>query len=446
METRDGTETTDTTETEPIANIQQAMKQLGSRSWQVDVIRGVISIAFAAVFILDSKHVVYALLYALGVYLILDGVLGILAIYAYTTRVEHSRRKWLDYLLGGVNIILGVLCFTHTRYIVIFLLYIIGARIVLQGALLIRHALRTSGRQAGVNWIGGAVLIVGGAALLFRPSVIFVFLLVFIPLYALVDGGYTLTRGLLLRFAPQRLQPKPPTGDTVPGDIPANAPPTTRRAIVFVRRSGASGLGHIAWAYEWTNGWFNAGSVENTLGKPIASPAEMGFWTTHTIDPIVVMRDREYPYDEYKVFFVAEPKPKQAWKTVIWESRTPYSALRHNCNDVAYDILRMYGAKELIDPAEEVVPNDWYDTLPGYSYAIPNYPAIPIHLRRMSQRELAVHLINLIIPSPLYGLIPPWRINGRRAWAELTQAWDKMLVDVAAIFRRWRWRARGGNV
>lgn len=418
--------------------IQQAMKQLGSRSWQVDVIRGILSIAFAVVFFLDSKHVVYLLLYALGVYLILDGVLGILTIATYTTRVERSRRKWLDYLLGAVNIVLGVLCFTHTRYIIILLLLIIGARIIVHGIGLIRHALRTSGRQAGLNWIGGALLIVGGAALLFRPAVVFTFLLIFIPVYALVDGGYTLTRGLLLRFAPERLQPKPPAGDAAPGDIPADAPPTTRRALVFVRRAGASGLGHIAWAYEWNNGWFNAGSVENTLGKPFVAPAEMGFWTTHTVNPIDAMREREYPYDEYKVFYVADPRPKPAWKTVIWESRTPYSALRHNCNDVAYDVLRMFGAQELIDPAEEVVPNDWYDTLPGYSFAIPTYPAIPQHLRRMSSRELTIQFINLVIPAPLQGLIPPWRVNGRRAWEELTKAWDKMLVDVASIFRRRR--------
>lgn len=419
------------------SGIQQAMKQLGSRSWQVDVIRGVISIAFAIVFFLDSARVVYLLLYALGVYLILDGVTGMLAIASYTKGIPRSRRKWLDYSLGAINIVLGVLCFTHTTYILAFLLLIIGARIVLHGVSLVRHALRTSGRQAGLNWIGGALFIVGGAALLGFPRIIYTFLLVFIPVYALVDGGYTLTRGLLLRFAPERLQPKPPAGDT-PGDIPPDAPPTTRRALVFVRRAGASGLGHIAWAYEWTNGWFNAGSVENTLGKPFVAPAEMGFWTTHTVNPIDAMRAREYPYDEYKVFYVTDPKPKPAWKTVIWESRTPYAALRHNCNDVAYDVLRMYGAKELIDPAEEVVPNDWYDTLPGYSFAIPRYPAIPQRLHRMSSRELTIQFINLVIPAPLQGLIPPWRVNGRRVWEELSKAWDKMLVDVASLFRRRR--------
>jgi hypothetical protein len=58
-------------------------------------------------------------------------------------------------------------------------------------------------------------------------------------------------------------------------EIPDDLPPTTRRAIVFIRRMGATGLGHIAWAFEWYNGWFNAGSVENATNKPYAMPEEM---------------------------------------------------------------------------------------------------------------------------------------------------------------------------
>ena len=60
-------------------------------------------------------------------------------------------------------------------------------------------------------------------------------------------------------------------------------------------------------------------------------------------------------------------RPKDAWRVVIWESREPYHVIRHNCNDVAYDIVRTFGVNELLDPAEEYIPNDWYDALPGKS-------------------------------------------------------------------------------
>ncbi len=202
----------------------------------------------------------------------------------------------------------------------------------------------------------------------------FILFILFIVLYAFCDGIYLVIRGLLLRFAPSFvIEKKFAIPEGIP-DLPADLPPTTRRAIVFVRHPGANGLGHIGWAFEWNNGWFNAGSVENQAGKPFVKPQDMGFWSVHTLDPIGAMQKQAITYDEYKVFYVTEPRPKDAWKIVIWESRQPYSVLRHNCNDVAYDILRAYGVTELLDPVEGLVPNDWYDAQPGSSYIIQETP------------------------------------------------------------------------
>jgi hypothetical protein len=259
-------------------------------------------------------------------------------------------------------------------------------------------------------------------------------LFIFISVYAICDGLYLVGRGLLLRFAPafftkstsQVLENRPEFLD--------NIPLTTRRAVVFVRRLGANGLGHIGWAFEWTNGWFNTGSVENKKNRPFVIPEEMGFWTAHTLDPIATMRRQNSTYDEYKLFYVAQPRPKEAWRTAIWESRQPYYALRHNCNDVAYDILRAYGAIELLDPAGEHVPNDWYDDLPGPSYKIAEHPVIPMRLHKMSQRELAISEILLTIPSRIKGTPPPWRQRGWRAMQELSLTWDKMLKDMRTLF------------
>jgi hypothetical protein len=160
----------------------------------------------------------------------------------------------------------------------------------------------------------------------------------------------------------------------------------------------------------------------------------MGFWSAHTLDPIGTMQKHLLTYDEYKVVYVTRPRPKEAWRTVIWESRQPYTLLRHNCSDVVYDILRAYGTSGLLDPAEEPVPNDWYDALPGRSYLIAEHPTIPLHLRQMSQRELATREIMLTIPERVQGTPPPWRVNGSRAWQELSGTWDKMLRDLRTLF------------
>ena len=146
------------------------------------------------------------------------------------------------------------------------------------------------------------------------------------------------------------------------------------------------------------------------------------------------MQKQAITYDEYKVFYVTQPRPKDAWKTVIWESRQPYSVFRHNCNDVAYDILRAYGVTELLDPVEGLVPNDWYDAQPGPSYIIQEISTIPIHLHLMSKRELVMKEIMLTIPPRIQGTPPSWRVNGWRAWYELNYTLDKMVSDVRTLF------------
>ena len=60
-------------------------------------------------------------------------------------------------------------------------------------------------------------------------------------------------------------------------------------------------------------------------------------------------------------------------------------------------------------------------------------PVIPVHLHQMSQRELARREILLTIPPQITGTAPPWRVEGWRAWAELTVEWEKMLRDVRVL-------------
>lgn len=154
----------------------------------------------------------------------------------------------------------------------------------------------------------------------------------------------------------------------------------------------------------------------------------------HTPDPIATMQQREYPYDEYKLFFVPEPQPKLAWKTVIWESQQPYSFVHHNCSGVAFEILRTYGCTQLLDPAKEFVPNDWYDALPGTSYPIAAYPAIALSRRKQLRHHIAAGEIALVIPSHVKGSPPSWLKPRWRAWEELMLLWDMMMGHVRTLF------------
>ena len=403
-----------------------------TRLWWMEVTRGVITITFGLLFIfIDVRFFIYVL----GIYLIFDGTLDV---YKVATGKRASKRKVLSPLGSASSIVLGLISLVYHVLTIFLLLIIIAVRITISSVRAMIEAWRSRSPYAGVIWLYGGLLGLSGLILcLFPVQTLFftrIFLRNFIIVYALCDGCYLLVRGLLLRFAPAVYTRSTSQAPESLLKVPDDLPPTTRRAMVFIRRMGATGLGHIAWAFEWYNGWFNAGSVENATNKPYARPEEMGFWAMHTLDPIATMQKRSSTYNEYKLFYVSQPRPKEAWRTVVWESRQPYVVLRHNCNDVAYDVLRAYGTTELLDPAQEHVPNDWYDALPGRSYTIAEHPVIPVQLHKMSQRELATREILLTIPPRIKGSPPPWRVRGWRAWEELTLGWDKMLKDVRTLF------------
>lgn len=409
-------------------------EQFHTRLWWMEVIRGVVNIIFGIILFTHTNFTLHILIYALGIYLIIDGILDIFRI---ATGKRQTQHKFTNYLFGLLSILLGLISFVSPTATIIFIVAVIAVRIIIRGVRVIIDARHSHHKYEGLTWLFGILLMLFGLAIFLGEDlqyVTFVLLIIFIVVYAFCDGLYMLARGLLLRFAPSFVIAKKLEAPEGIADLPADLPPTTRRAIIFVRHPGANGLGHIGWAFEWNNGWFNAGSVENQAGRPFVKAQDMGFWSAHTLDPIGAMQKQLITYDEYKVYFVTQPCPKDAWKTVIWESRQPYSVLRHNCNDVAYDILRAYGVTELLDPVEGLVPNDWYDAQPGPSYIIEERPTIPLHLHKMSKRELATTEIMLTIPPRIQGTPPPWRVNGWRAWQELNRTLDKMVRDVRMLF------------
>jgi hypothetical protein len=140
------------------------------------------------------------------------------------------------------------------------------------------------------------------------------------------------------------------------------------RAIVFLRRHAAHGIGHVGWAFADGADTFNAGAVENPRGTLHTPPAEMGFWTLRTRDPAEPMRARRY--DEFKVIDVEQADPTFARRVVAWVRQQPYDVVGCNCMDVTYDVLRAYGVPHLPVPAHHWEPNHWFDHVPGSHYYI----------------------------------------------------------------------------
>lgn len=410
------------------AGTVQAIHQ---RLWWMELARGFITFAFGLLFLNARSFAPRLFMYSLGTFLVIDGMLELSDL---LRRKGTSRLKALEYAVGAISIFAGLLSLIFPTFTLFLLAGIISIRLVNKSFAEMRIARRARGLSIFLLWAYSGFLVLLSLFLLLLPQLAITVLLVFLGSYMLVAGLFLLLRGLSLRFRSRSLPASPSQSPQSFPVLGNDLSPSTRRAIVFIRRAAADGLGHIAWGFEWKNGWFNVGSVENIKSRPFADPEDMDFWSTHTLDPMETIQNHEYPYDEYKLFFVTQPHPKDAWKTVIWESQQPYSFVHHNCCDVTYEILRTYGCTELLDPAKEYIPNDWYDALPGVSYAIVTYPAIPISLHQQSHRVITRREIALAIPTGMQGSPPPWQQHRLRAWEELSLVWEMMIGHVLTLW------------
>ncbi|MBA3824144.1 MAG: hypothetical protein H0X24_09650 [Ktedonobacterales bacterium] len=182
------------------------------------------------------------------------------------------------------------------------------------------------------------------------------------------------------------------------------------RAISFVRRAGAYGAGHVGWAFEYRNGKFNCGSVENDLGMPVAAVVTMDFWTCNTFNLAAHMRERHY--DAYQIVEIATPHPQAAWEAVVWISRQPYLVLGRNCLDDVYDVMRAYGVPNLPVPEHEILPARWFELLPGDPQPLEAATTIPLRGLASLRARLPGSHDDCDIPATATATPPPWRVKG----------------------------------
>jgi hypothetical protein len=182
------------------------------------------------------------------------------------------------------------------------------------------------------------------------------------------------------------------------------------RAGAFVRRSGASGLGHVGWTFQFADGSFSDGAVENPAGTPISPPGQTGFWSQTVADPDAPMKLRAY--DEFKLFEIAAGNSDQADKTVAWVATQPYLVIFRNCMDDTYDVLRSYGIPDLPLPMLEITPNRWFDQL--------SPAAQPVTAQALQAAGLvpASHVESVRGQAMAQPEAPSWRTTGTPDWQD----------------------------
>src|SRR5205814_5897217 len=177
-----------------------AMQQTHTRLWWMEVLRGIVAISFGLLFI---HWEVRFFIYAIGIYLIIDGSLDT---YKIAKGKRTTKRRALSYLGSALSILLGLICFVFHILALLFILFIIVTRIIIRVIRVIIDARSSGSPYAGLIWLFSALLGLYILALIIYPSETLQFkfsiLFIFISAYAICDDLYLIGRGLLLRFAP----------------------------------------------------------------------------------------------------------------------------------------------------------------------------------------------------------------------------------------------------
>src|SRR5256885_9167157 len=130
-------------------------EQFHTRLWWMEVIRGVVNIIFGIILLTHMNFTVRILIYALGIYLIIDGALDIFKI---ATGKRETQRKFSNYLFGILSILLGLISFVSPVTTIIFIVAVIAVRIIIRGVRVIIDARKSRHKYEGLTWLFGILL------------------------------------------------------------------------------------------------------------------------------------------------------------------------------------------------------------------------------------------------------------------------------------------------
>jgi uncharacterized membrane protein HdeD (DUF308 family) len=159
--------------------------QLTKMRWALGL-NGLLLVAFGVVILFWPGISVYALTILFGAYCLASGIIACASAFSSDAAGE---RGWLVFY-GILGIIVGVVCFAWTGMSALALLYVIGAYAIVGGVILIGGAfwLPLSGGDTALMILTGVVAIVFGIVIFAKPGTGVLVTLALIAAYALVTG------------------------------------------------------------------------------------------------------------------------------------------------------------------------------------------------------------------------------------------------------------------
>jgi uncharacterized membrane protein HdeD (DUF308 family) len=181
-----GTSSSPSSPSYPSFDRTEAMSALLAQNWWAVALRGIFAILFALIAFFWPGATILSLVLFFSAYMLVDGVLGIVA----AVRAASNNQRWGLLVLEGIlNILVGVIAFVMPGLTVLFFITLMAVWSLITGILMVVAAFRLNPAY-GRGWLifSGIVSVLFGVALLIAPLVGAVVLTWWLGAYALVFG------------------------------------------------------------------------------------------------------------------------------------------------------------------------------------------------------------------------------------------------------------------
>jgi uncharacterized membrane protein HdeD (DUF308 family) len=178
-----------------------------TRNWWLVALRGTLAVILGAAAFVWPAITLEVLVLLFGAYAFADGVL----MFGFGLMAAEHHDQWWPLVLGGiVGIALGVLAFAQPGAVALALVYVVGAWAIVTGLLEIVAAIRLRA-VISTEWLlglSGALSVLFGIAFLFQPNSGALALVYLFGFYAILAGISQITLGFRLRGLASSLQPR----------------------------------------------------------------------------------------------------------------------------------------------------------------------------------------------------------------------------------------------
>ena len=176
---------------------RDAMNATLARHWWAIVLRGVIAVLFGIIALAAPGAVMLSLALLFGIYMLIDGVIGLVA----SVRAVVAHGHWGALLAEAVlNIIMGLIALFIPGAAVLAFVLLMAAWALISGGLMLAAAVKLHASH-GRWWLGlgGVVSLIWGVLLVAAPLMGAVVLTWWLGIYAIVFGIALLVCGWRLR-------------------------------------------------------------------------------------------------------------------------------------------------------------------------------------------------------------------------------------------------------